>query len=117
MNLSAAVVYYRLKIVDNNGEYKYSSIVTINLTDLVGTISLSPNPAKDETRAIFNASSNGKAQWKLMDNSGRVIMQNSIQVNKGNNNFAINLSGLASGIYYLNVSGAGIEQNVKLQKL
>jgi hypothetical protein len=44
-------------------------------------------------------------------------MQNTINVNKGNNNFAINLSGLAGGIYYLNVTGAGIDQNVKLQKL
>lgn len=117
MNLSVATVYYRLKMVDADAETKYSNVVTINLTDLVGKILLSPNPANDETRVTFKSNSNGKAQWKLMDNSGRVIMRSNFQVNKGNNNFAINLSGLAGGIYYLNVSGAGMEQNLKLQKL
>jgi len=116
-NLSSTVVYYRLKMMDADGKYTYSNIVTIYLADITGRIVLSPNPAKHETKVMITSSLNGKAKWKLTDNSGRVVMQDVIQLNRGNNNFVINLNSLSGGLYYLNISGAGIDQNMKLQKL
>jgi hypothetical protein len=91
--------------------------VTISLSDISSKIVLSPNPAKHETKVTITTASNGKAKWKLTDNTGRVVMQDVIQLNRGSNNLVINLNSLSSGMYYLNVSGGGIEQNVKLQKL
>ena len=117
MNLTSGVVHYRLRITDNDGLYKYSSIVVVYLSDIVGRIILSPNPAVDETRVNFKAASSGRVQWKLLDNNGRVIIQRTIHINKGNNNFIIKLNGLPAGVYHLNVSGAGVEQNTRLQKL
>ncbi len=116
-NLSASTVYYRLKLVDIDGQYKYSSVVTIYLADITSRIVVSPNPTTGETKVMIAATISGKAQWTLTDNSGRVVMQNIIAIKKGNNNLAINVSGLSAGIYYLNVTGAGIDQHVKLQKL
>jgi PQQ-dependent dehydrogenase (s-GDH family) len=115
--LPATVIYYRLKMVDAGGQFTYSNVVTISLNDISGKIVLSPNPAKHETKVTITSASTGKAKWKLTDNTGRVVMQDVIYLNRGNNNMVINLNSLGSGLYYLNVSGAGIEQNVKLQKL
>ena len=116
-NLSSVIVYYRLKMVDIDNKFKYSAIVTIYLADITNRIVISPNPATDETKVMITALSSGKAQWKLIDNSGKVVMQNTIHIKKGNNNLTINIGSLSSGLYYLNISGAGIDENMKLQKL
>ncbi|MGZ8549919.1 MAG: PQQ-dependent sugar dehydrogenase, partial [Chitinophagaceae bacterium] len=116
-SLSSTVIYYRLKMVDSDGQFKYSQVVTIYLADITGRIVISPNPAKQETKVMITASLSGRANWKLVDNNGRVVMRDVININIGSNNFTINLSGLSGGMYYLDITGAGIDQNVKLQKL
>jgi hypothetical protein len=45
------------------------------------------------------------------------MIQNSIQLSKGNNSFSISTDNLATGIYYLSVTGGGLDQKVKLEKL
>ena len=115
-SLATSVIYYRLKMVDADGQYKYSNVVTIYLAD-VARMTLSPNPTTGETKMLINAVAEGMVHWKLTDNSGKIVMQNVTRVRKGNNNITINVGGLSGGIYFLNVSGAGISQHVKLQKL
>ncbi|MFC0774112.1 PQQ-dependent sugar dehydrogenase [Terrimonas alba] len=115
--LSSTIIYYRLKMVDADGQYKYSSIVTIALADITNKIIVSPNPATDETKLTIIATKSGKATWKLIDNGGRLLKQNVIHIKKGNNNVFIPVAGLSAGLYYLQVSGAGLDQNIKLQKL
>jgi len=58
----------------------------------------------------------GKVEWKIADNTGRVVMQQSAHLKKGNNNLVININRLSAGLYYLAMSVAGIDQKVKLQK-
>lgn len=104
-------------MIDTDGEYSYSSIVTIYLADITNNITISSNPTSGEARVIISSTLNRKAQWKLTDNSGRVLMQNTIHLKKGHNNMTINLRSLSRGLYYFSLSGAGIDQNIKLQKL
>ena len=115
-NLSSAVIYYRLKMVDADGKYTYSNVVAIYLADITG-LAISPNPTSGETKMIIIAALDGTVKWKLRDNNGRVVMQNIIGVSKGTNNVTINVSSLSVGLYYLHVAGAGIDQHIKLQKL
>jgi trimeric autotransporter adhesin len=114
--LGASVLYYRLKMVDIDGQFKYSNVVTIYLADIT-TLSLTPNPTAGETKLMINAANEGSVSWKLRDNSGRVVMHNTIHLRRGANNVTLNVGGLAGGLYFLHVSGMGINQNLKLQKL
>ena len=116
-SLLSPVIYYRLKMMDKDGKYKYSNIVTISLADITGTVSISPNPTNGQTRLLINSVHDGKVDWKLMDNNGRIVMKNTVHIRRGNNNITINAGGLKNGMYYLHVSGAGINQNLKLQKM
>jgi hypothetical protein len=59
----------------------------------------------------------GIVKWNLIDNSGRVVMQNSTLVKKGNNSLVFQVDKLSTGFYYLSVLGAEIDQKVKLEKL
>lgn len=115
--LPANVIYYRLKMYDMDGSFKYSNTILINLSDIVGRVSVYPNPAHHDIKVTVTAATDGRAGWKITDNSGRVVMQSSVTLKKGNNSMNVNIDKLAAGIYYLNVAGNGIDQNVKLQKL
>jgi hypothetical protein len=116
-SLGSPLIYYRLKIVDFDGAYKRSSIVTIALPDITGRLSVFPNPTRHEVKIIVNAAAGGKAQWKLIDNSGLVVLQNTTQLKKGANSFVINLNTIPAGVYYFTLYGAGVDQHVKIQKL
>jgi hypothetical protein len=110
-------IYYRLKMVDADGKYTYSNTILISLADMAGKVSVYPNPAKHEIKLTTVSAADGNAQWKITDNAGRVVMQSSMQLKKGNNNVMIDINKLAGGLYYISVTGAGIDQNIKVQKL
>ena len=106
-------------MIDRDGAFKYSSIVAISLNDITGRITIAPNPVVSGVSVKVNmmAPSDGKVRWKIIDNNGRTVLKNTLDVRKGNNNMTINVDRLPSGLYYMSVFGAGIDQNIKLQKL
>jgi glucose/arabinose dehydrogenase len=114
---SSSILYYRLKMVDRDGAYTYSKVVIISLPYLTGNVSVFPNPASKEVKVTITTPVEGKAKWSLIDNTGRVVIQNSASLKKGSNILPINIGMLSAGTYYLSVSGAGIDQKVKLEKL
>jgi trimeric autotransporter adhesin len=117
ITLSAPTIYYRLKIVDRDGASSYSNTVAISLAEMPGRVTVFPNPLADKANVTIGALTDGQVYWKILDNAGRTIQQNTAQLKKGRNNLVINTNKLSAGIYYLRVTGAGIDQNIKLQKL
>ncbi len=117
-NQQSLILYYRLKMVDANGAYSYSNIISILFNDITGTVIVNPNPVLAAAQVRITAPAPGKIQWKLLDNAGRSVQENFVQVRKGNgNSFTINMDKLAAGVYYLKVTGAGIDRKIKIQKL
>lgn len=117
VNLSAGMLYYRLKIVDNNDAYAYSDIVSVTMPYITGRVAVYPNPFADEMNVAIAVQKDQYIQWKLVDNNGRIVLQNRETVKKGNNILHVKTQKLAAGIYYLDVSGNGINQRIKLQRL
>jgi hypothetical protein len=113
----SSILYYRLKMVDINGDYTYSNVVAISLPSLANRVSVFPNPASRDVRISLNIATDGKVKWNLTDNAGRIILENSTQFKKGNNSFSIHVDHLPTGIYYLSITGGGVNQKVKLEKL
>jgi trimeric autotransporter adhesin len=116
-SLTVPVVYYRLKIIDADGKFSYSGIVKLNLASIKGTISVHPNPVVNNVTVEINATATENANWVLTDITGKTVMQNKIELNKGENSININLTHLPAGMYYLKVVGNNINQGLKLQKL
>lgn len=116
-NQQSTILYYRLKIMDNDGSYKYSNIITISLNTVTSIVKVSPNPTRGIVTVSCMSSINDKAKWQLIDNSGRVVLQNTTQLKTGNNNWTIDISGVTAGTYYLTIKGAGLDQKIKVQKL
>jgi glucose/arabinose dehydrogenase len=116
-SLPAIMIYYRLKIIDIDESTKYSNIISVSLADIAGKLVVTPNPTTGISKVNMTSKGEALAKWKLTDNTGRVLLSNNVQLKKGNNNMTIDLTKLAAGIYYLNVSGGGIDKKVKVQKL
>jgi hypothetical protein len=112
------VLYYRLKMTDIDGTYKYSNIVRINISDITGKVTVAPNPVQLETRVNIKAPEDGNVQWKLYDQAGRVALQGTTFVSRNTlSEFSINMRGLSAGPYFLNITGAGINKSIRLQRL
>jgi glucose/arabinose dehydrogenase len=117
-NQQSLVLYYRLKMADINGTFKYSNVITISLADITGRVTVMPNPVTNEARVTVAAPEDGRLIYKIIDNAGRTVLQKSMQVRKGAvNSISVDMSKLSTGMYYLNVTGAGMNSNTKLQKL
>jgi len=117
INQQAEVVYYRVRMIDIDEQYKYSTIVTISLKNKLQSVIVSPNPVTGITKLTITVPNYSSAQWMLVENAGSTVMQSSLQLAPGVNSMPLNLSQLAAGVYYLKISGPGISQNIKLQKL
>ncbi len=115
--LSSQVVYYRLRIVDIDGQIAYSAVTNIRLIGIAGRVTISPNPVAGIAKLTVNAIAAGNMQWKLFDNTGRLIMQGNGALHKGQNVTDIHLRNIPAGIYYMQVNAADINERIKLQKL
>ncbi|HMP87903.1 MAG TPA: PQQ-dependent sugar dehydrogenase, partial [Lacibacter sp.] len=110
------VVYYRLKVKEQNGQYRYSSIVRINFTPADIFVRLVPNPVTDRTTLQVDAPADELATIRVMDQTGRTVLQKSVTVVKGRNNYELDLGNLPSGLYYLDISSKSFSQKEKLLK-
>ena len=105
--LLVGTVYYRLKIMDRNGNYNYSSINSIVVKPIKNVIaSVYPNPvAKNETLKVnYIATKSDKATVYIQNSLGQKVLINTFSVNNGNNSLSLNITNLPSGLYYVIVS-------------
>jgi trimeric autotransporter adhesin len=116
-NQRSPILFYRLKITDANGAFKYSNVISVSLPGINGTITISPNPAVNNLNAAVTSPVTGTASWRVIDNTGRTILYSTTLLKKGSNVLSININKLAVGSYYLYVSGDGINVKTKFQKL
>ena len=107
LNSKPQTIFYRLKMVDKDGQYTYSNIAVIKLSSTKG-ISIYPNPAKE----LLNVSSDHIVQLTLTDNTGRNVLTRKC----GSSGFeTINVARLASGIYVLRVKD--VQGNERIEKV
>jgi hypothetical protein len=116
-NLQSQNIFYRLKMFDNTGTYRYSNIIRVTIPGIQSDLSISPNPVVGDVNAKVTSAEACNAEWQVIDNAGRVSLQNTASLKKGNNNLIINISQLASGPYFLKIAGACIDLKTKFQKL
>jgi hypothetical protein len=96
--------FYRLRMADIDGSYKYSSIVAIQQSTLAGAYFVYPNPVRGMTSVLFNAAAAGKYSMQVIDPLGRPLQAlNGVSV-AGANKVDIDMGGYAAGIYTIVIS-------------
>jgi hypothetical protein len=104
-NQSATTIYYRLKMVDKDGAFKYSEIVSVTLEPLTG-VNVYPNPIEDVLNIRFTAQCGDNVVVQVSDIQGRVIYTEAKQIHTGTNNLKIATKAWPSQSYTIQVMGS-----------
>jgi hypothetical protein len=100
--------YYRLKQIDLDGKFSYSSILPIKGGKLtkIKISSVYPNPTHSLASVLIESPTNEKAVLRVIDILGRtLILQNIELVSNASNLIPINTASLASGTYLVSIDG------------
>ena len=109
-----AVAYYRIKSIDNDGSYKYSSIVSLKGQQSDIVLKAFPMPVQSELTIQYN-SANNNSKIDILSADGRMIR--SISLVNGSQETKLDLSSAKAGVYFARFdNGNGQTQTLKLIK-
>jgi hypothetical protein len=110
-----ALDYYRLQLVDDNGNDTYSTVKVLSQTS-GSSISIFPNPATDHITVSFGVSGvsgspgtgglEGPLSIRLMNVTGQVLLQESVAQPAGQT-ITLSVAGYPAGSYLVQVAAAG----------
>jgi len=112
VSASTQKVFYRLKMIDKDGQYKYSPVVPVFINCKTTQINTYPNPVQ---HGLLNVNiitiNNEKTEAVLMNATGQVVLK--MNLKNGLNN--VNVSNIANGEYLLKVNAINSVNKVLIQ--
>ena len=104
INPQGTLLLYRLKQIDNDNNFKYSSIIRIAGRDIKTTMLSYPNPFSAQVNVSISSLANQQVSVNVFDGSGRTVRTETTNLYTGSNNFTITgLDKLTRGIYYAEI--------------
>jgi hypothetical protein len=95
--------YYRLKQIDLDGNYKFSSVVVVSVDEAKqSSVSIYPNPASNRIIIGIKQPSGNNLQLQMTDITGRLVWFKTLPGN--NNSIPVNLPQLTKGIYIVSIT-------------
>lgn len=88
--------YYRIKQIDLDGRFTYSSVIVIDVKDENNSISVWPNPAQQFIKISFS-SPQQKTRLRLFNQQGQLVQHQILSAGLLQQN--IDVSKLAAGVY------------------
>jgi hypothetical protein len=111
-------LYYRLRIVDNDGSYEYSKAVVIEKS---GSNALKteiyPNPSNAGSQLFITSATEVSASVTIADLQGKIISTETIQLQQGITSYPLmNIQNMKPGMYLVKVISEGNAYHIKLIK-
>jgi hypothetical protein len=103
LRTSSAVIYYRIKQIDKDGQFVYSEIRSIRLDSKGFAVGIYPNPVKDMTVLSIDLIENEQVLVSIFDAAGKQVQQMQIQGVRGLNVKRFSMAAMAAGTYQLKV--------------
>ena len=116
-NLVEGQTYFFRAYITNEAGTTYGAVETFTLSGLADAVantlqvSLYPNPTQDVANLRINGL-NQDAKIVISDLQGRILSQD--QINAGTNRYTINVSDMASGVYYIRIVTDNVVSTQKL---
>ena len=102
------VLYYRLKMVDKDGSFKYSNILSLTLSSKGDVLKVYPTIISkgEKVNVILPQSNLQKVNYTIIDIAGRMVQHGTLQVS---NSITIQISNkLNNGSYYIQIMADGL---------
>lgn len=116
--VTAPLNYYRLKLLDADGSFKYSLTLLVRTENLISLV-VYPQPARDHIIVNVSAQRTQEITLRLFNAAGSRVKESRRLLNKGNNSFTIdNLEAFSPGIYMLQtyIDGALLRSKIAIGK-
>ena len=110
--ISGSIYYYRLKMIDIDGNFKYSNIVVIRMNGGKSKIIIYPNPASDFINAELGGNAKGDYSIQLIDITGRTVSTKTVINAQRNQLITIQRAGLANGVYVLKIESSHYNETI-----
>ncbi len=111
----ANTAYYRIRLIDGT-QQKLSRVVRLTSDKEGLSLASVVNPFNDKLQAEIHASSAQVAQLQLIDNSGRVVKMQQVNIAEGYNNIQIETANLPKGLYTLQLRTNALVINKRVLK-
>ena len=99
----AATNYYRLKMVDRDGSYEYSKIVSANNGKSVA-VNLFPNPVQERLNLNIESQDINEVNVQVINMNGQVVLVSNNTIGRSNTPISIDANELQSGIYFIKIT-------------
>jgi hypothetical protein len=97
--------YYRIRQVDKDGHSTLSNIANVNIEKPLVTVQVYPNPAQSVVTLEYITEKRETIQVQISDSKGAIVLTAQVNTQSGINTKTFNVSGLAKGIYSVQVIG------------
>lgn len=111
----SGVRYYRLKIIDTDGAFRYSAVRSVLFSDAF-TGQVYPNPSTGIFHFVYQAAAGDKVAMQVEDATGRMVQKQTPGATGFLQKIIIDLTGRPAGVYLLQVRRNGKLQSFKLYK-
>lgn len=98
--------YYRLKMVDQDGSFTYSPVVSVRFTSAAlnsTTVKVAPNPVQHQYTVLFSQPQSGMYQFELRTVTGQLLMVDRIRLQESKQATMWRPAAVASGVYQLTI--------------
>lgn len=104
--------YYRLRMIQANGSYAFSKVVTATVKDNIFNVHAYPNPVSKELMISVSGVPAADASIQLTDLTGKMIQSKLLEGMKA----IFDMSGLANGVYLLKYQDANHSKTIRVTK-
>jgi hypothetical protein len=104
-NNAKSTSLYRLKVVDRDGSFRYSPVMSVKGLGAAVSFTLFPNPSSGNAKVMLSDVMEG-TQVQLIDNTGRILSTYTLR-----NSSTVELNGLQRGVYLVKVGNPATGEN------
>jgi flagellar motor switch protein FliM len=116
--MTAARVYYRLRVTDKSGIVTYSKILSFSkVTETIQALTIIGNNVTDKLTISVQSEKNQAIEISVVSMNGNLITKQNMNASKGNTTTTLSLpSAMNSGIYIARLSGEKLNSTAKFIK-
>ncbi|MDP4285011.1 MAG: T9SS type A sorting domain-containing protein [Bacteroidota bacterium] len=110
---AGGALLYRIKEVDLDGHFIYTSIIRTNCESKKLSIVTYPVPAGNLLNVVITSDKSLKTQLLIINSTGEIVRKTQATLFNGSNTFQFNLNGLSTGNYIIRSTDSSVEFNKK----
>lgn len=113
--------YYRLKMIDNDGTFKYSDVILIKVEETKinnSIVNIYPNPTNGKLNIVYQAGSQQKIDLNVFNVIGQSMLNRIVDLNIGIHTLEVDAAEYAKGLYIIKINNinSGEKFNAKFMK-